>query len=159
MLDPARTRCLICGSSQLRPLLHLSFEDVPHGEPGHVFTFGYNLVAVCDACGHGQLEKHSHDCFHYEDDEDWDMYWWYVLDPRMVRRLRELLIDCPEPLNAACQCVLHRSLQESGERLWGGVRHVVRPANKTDFAWLVLDEQPDRVTLKVDVQKGIGQAA
>jgi hypothetical protein len=40
MSEPARTRCLICGSSPVRSLLNLSVEDVPHGAPGYVFTFG-----------------------------------------------------------------------------------------------------------------------
>jgi hypothetical protein len=87
------------------------------------------------------------------------MYWWYALDPIALRRLCGLLTDCPDQLNAACQCALHRSLRESGHRLWGGVKHVVSPEDKTGFAWLVLDEQPDRVTLEVDSQKGSGQAA
>ena len=60
MLNLARATCVICGSRQLQPLLDLSVGGVPHGAAGHVFTFGYNSVAVCEACGHGQLEKYSH---------------------------------------------------------------------------------------------------
>ena len=159
MLDPARLRCLICGNSRLQPLLNLSFEDIPHGAPGHIFTFGYNIVSVCEACGHGQLEKYSHDCFHYAGDEDWDMYWWYVLRPDDVTRLRNLLVRCPAAFNAACECALHQSLRASSMRLWGGVRHAVNPAGKVEFAWVVLDEQPDRVVLMVDQPRGTGRAA
>jgi hypothetical protein len=159
MLNRARTTCIICGSPQLQPLLNLSAVGVPHGVAGHNFTYEYQLIAICGACGHGQLEKYSHDCYPHYEDEDWEMYWWYALGPVEVLRLRALLTDCPDALNAACQCALHRSLRESGHRLWGGVRHVVSPERKTGFAWLALDEQPDRVALKVDQQKGIGQAA
>jgi hypothetical protein len=134
MLSLARATCVICGSRQLQPLLNLSVEDVPHGAPGHVFTFGYNIVAVCAACGHGQLEKYSHDCFHYPGDEDWDMYWWYALRPGDVARVRDRSARCPDRLNAECACALHRSLRESSQRLWGGVKHAVNPAGKTAFA-------------------------
>lgn len=159
MPEPARARCLMCGSSPLRPLLNLSVEDVPHGAPRHVFTFGYNIVAECEACGHGQLEKYSHDCFHYEGDEDWDMYWWYVLRPADVARLRSLLVGCPDQFNAACECAFHQSLRASSMRLWGGVRHAVNPAGKISFAWVVIEEQADHVALQVDQHGGIGQAA
>lgn len=155
----ARSSCLICDSQQLRPLLNLSVEDVPHGAPGHLFTFGYNIVVTCEACGHGQLEKYSHDCFHYYGDEAWDMYWWYALSPTTIGRLRDLLSACPDPLNAVCDCALHRSLRGSGERLWGGVQHAVDPGGMIKFAWLLLEEQRDQVTLQVDQQKGSGQAA
>jgi hypothetical protein len=157
MPEPARVRCLICGDSPVRPLLNLSVEDVPHGAPGHIFTFGYNTVSVCEACGHGQLEKYSHDCFHYEGDEDWEMYWWYTLRPNDVARLRDLLARCPDPLDAACECVLHQSLRASSMRLWGGVQHAVNPAGTVKFVWLRLAEQLDRVMLEVDQQCGLGQ--
>jgi hypothetical protein len=141
----------------VRLLLNLSVEGVPHGAPGHTFTFGYNIVTVCEACGHGQLEKYSHDCFHYEGDEDWDMYWWYALRPADVTLLRELLPHCPDPLNAICACALHQSLRVSSMRMWGGVTHAVNPAGKITFAWAVLEELSDRVALKVDEQGGLQQ--
>jgi hypothetical protein len=76
-----------------------------------------------------------------------------------MNRLRDLLADCPDPLNTACDCTLHRSLRDSGERLWGGIKHAVDPAGKIAFAWLLLEEHPDHVALKVDQQRGLGQAA
>jgi hypothetical protein len=159
MLNVTRASCLICGSRQLQPLLNLSEEGVPHGTAGHNFTYAYQIIAVCGACGHGQLEKYSHDCYSHYEDEDWEMYWWYALSPAEVLRLRALLTDCSDALNAACRCAPHRSLRESGERLWGSVKHAVAAEGKIDFAWVVVDEQAGRVTLKVDQQKGIGQAA
>jgi hypothetical protein len=159
MLSVARISCLICGSQQLQPLLNLAVDGVPHGAPGHVFTFDYDILALCEACGHGQLEKYSHDCFHYEGDEDWDMYWWYALRPADVTRLRALLTDCPDRFDAACECALHQSLRASSLRLWGGAKHALDPAVKTSFAWVRIDEEPAGVVLKVDLQSGISQAA
>jgi hypothetical protein len=159
MLSVARTTCLICGSRQLHPLLNLSETGISHGAAGHNFTHAYQIIVMCEACGHGQLEKYSHDCFHYYGDEDWEMYWWYALSPIGVRRLHELLADCLDPLDANCNCALHRSLRESGEHLWCGVKHAIDPSAQTDFAWLRLEEQPARVTFEVDQQRSLGQAA
>ena len=155
---PARA-CLICGNRQLQPFLNLSEVGGPHSAAGHNFTSEYKVIVFCRACGHGQLERYSHDCYSHSEDEDWEMYWWYALSPAEVLRLRALLTDCPDALNAECQCVLHRSLRESGERLWGGVKHTIDPAARTEFAWVRLEEQPDQVALKVDQQRGLGQAA
>ncbi len=159
MLSVARAGCLICGSRQLQPFLNLSETGTSHGAAEHNFTHAYQIIAICEACGHGQLEKYSHDCFHYYGDEDWEMYWWYALSPTTMNRLRDLLADCPDPLNTACDCTLHRSLRDSSERLWGGVRHAIDPAGKIAFAWAVLCEQPDRATLQVDPQRVSEQAA
>jgi hypothetical protein len=151
MLNSARAICLICGSRSLQPFLNLSETGTSHGAAEHNFTHAYQLIVVCEACGHGQLEKYSHDCFHYYGDEDWEMYWWYALNPIDLRRLQVLL--------AACSCALHRSLRDSGERLWGGVTHAIDPAARTEFAWVRLEEQSDQVALKVDQQRGLGRAA
>ncbi len=143
----------------MQPFLNLSETGTSHGAAEHNFTHAYQIMAICEACRHGLLEKYSHDCFQYHGDEDWDMYWWYALDPIALGRLRELLTACPDPLNAACACAPHRSLRDSSERLWGGVQHAVDPAGKIAFTWMVLDEQPDQITLKFNAQRGFGQAA
>jgi hypothetical protein len=158
MLTSARASCLICGSRSVQPFLNLSETGTPHGAAAHQFTHAYQLIVVCGACGHGQLESYSHDCFHYDGDEDWDMIWWYALDPLALRRLRNLLAECPDQRNAECSCAVHRSLRASGERLWGGVKHAIGPEEKIGFAWIVVDEQSAGVTLEVDQQKGIDQA-
>jgi hypothetical protein len=158
MLNVARASCLICGSRPLQPLLNLSEEGVPHGAAGHNFTSAYQIIAVCGACGHGQLEKYSHDCFSHYADEDWEMYWWYALNPIELRRLRDLLIDCPDQLNVACTCALHRSLRESADRLWGGVQHAIDPGGLVKFAWALLAEQPDQIELKLDRQRSVDLA-
>jgi hypothetical protein len=158
MLNSARAICLICGSRSLRPFLNLSETGTLHGAAEHNFTQAYQVMVTCDACGHGQLEKYSHDCFHYYGDEDWEMYWWYALSPIELRRLLVLLAACPDNLNAACSCALHRSLRDSGERLWGGVQHAIDPGGPVKFAWALLDEQPDQIELKLDRQRGVDLA-
>jgi hypothetical protein len=158
MLNSARPSCLICGSQQLQPFLNLSEMGTSHGAAAHQFTHAYQIIVVCGTCRHGQLEKYSHDCFHSYGDEDWEMYWWYALGPNAMQHLRDLLIDCLDRLNVDCDCAVHRSLRVSAERLWGGVKHAVDPVEKVKFAWLLLEEQLDHVTLKVDRQKSIGWA-
>ena len=153
-----RTHCLICGSHELRPLLSLSEEGALHGESEHNFAYSCNSVAVCEKCGHGQLESYSHDCFSYYEDEDWEMYWWYALSPAEVLRLRALAGRCPDRLNPECGCSIHRNLRYSVERLSSGVDHAVFPEEKADFVWLYLEERSDQVALKIDKQKGTGQA-
>jgi hypothetical protein len=158
-MQSAHSRCLICGSPSLQPLLNLAAEGTPHGAAHHAFTSGYRLIVLCEVCGHGQLEIYSHDCFQHYEDEDWDMYWWYVLRSADVARLRDRLARCPDRLNAQCDCALHHSLRESASRLWGGVKHSVNPAGKISFAWLSLIELSDQVTWQVDREAGMGQAA
>lgn len=152
----ARTRCLVCGEQALQPLLNLTESGVPHGAAGHVLTFDYSAVAVCSQCGCAQLEKYSHDCFHYPGDEDWDMYWWYVLTNTAVLHLRSFLGRCPNCLDAQCGCALHTALRASSARLWGGVQHRVAPEAQTEFAWLTLAEDENLPTLHVDTQKQSG---
>lgn len=152
----ARSHCLICGDQALQPLLNLSESGIPHGAAGHVLTYDYSAVAVCSQCGSGQLEKYSHDCFHYPGDEDWDMYWWFVLTPADILRLRTFLGRCPNRLDAQCDCALHTALRVSSARLWGGVRHRVVPQVQTEFAWLTLTEDDNLLTLHVDTQKQSG---
>jgi hypothetical protein len=133
-------------------------EGMPHSTTGHNFAYAYKLIALCEACGHGQLEIYSHDCYPHYEDEDWDMYWWVALNPIDLRRLAELLIACPDPLNPACACALHDGLRDSAGRLWGGVRHAIDPSGKVKFAWVMVDQQLDHAILKVDPQAGISQA-
>ena len=152
-----RTACLVCGRQPLQLLLDLSAEGTPHGEAGHNFMYSRATVAVCGQCGHGQLEKYDHDCFSY--DEDWNMYWWYALSPAEVARLRAALNNCPEPLNPECRCAVHQDLRESGEHLWGGVKHAFSPHGSARYAWLQVVASGDHMALIVDAQKGTGAAA
>ena len=155
----ARVVCLICGRQQLQPLINLSEDGIPHNGVGHNFTYSYDVMTVCENCGHGQLESYSHDCYVRWDDEDQEMYWWYALTPSDVLRLRDVFDSCPDWLNAACDCSVHHSLRSSKKRLWGGVLHAVSPRQKITFTWLYLEMDKNQVILKLDKEKGIGQAA
>jgi hypothetical protein len=143
MLAITHTACLICGSRELQPLLSLYEEGVDHGSPGHSITYAYGVLAACQACGRGQLESFSHDCFHYYGDEDWDMFFWFALEPPDVVRLRDALRGCPDPQDAGCGCAPHVSLRASGSHLWGGIPHAVAPGPSPRFAWLRVEEHAD----------------
>jgi hypothetical protein len=152
----ARTNCLICGSKLLQPLCAVSEQGVPHGIAGHNFVCSYSTISGCQDCGHGQLEKFSHDCWSY--DEDWDMYWWYGLSPTEVIHLQNRLKKCPAWQQSTCDCAVHQDLRASSERLWGGVKHAVFAWEKTSFAWIRLEETGDKIILQLDEQRGVTQA-
>jgi hypothetical protein len=86
------------------------------------------------------------------------MYWWYALSLAGVIRLRALVGDCPDRLNAQCSCSIHENLRRNIEQLWGGVEHAVIPGGKIKSVWISVEEHQDKVTLTIDEQKGIGHA-
>jgi hypothetical protein len=117
----SRPDCLICSSNNIKVVLALKMRGIPHDKKDHKFVYDYNSIFICNDCDRAQLESYSHDCYSY--DEDWDMWWWYVLDKLSSNYLRSLLVNCPNPLDYSCNCSLHLSLRESAERLWGGIKH------------------------------------
>jgi hypothetical protein len=158
MPNVARVCCLVCGKQQLQPLISLSEEGTPPKSPGHTFTYSYDVIVSCNHCHHGQLETYAHDCFHYYENEDWDMYWWYGIVPSDVIRLRSVFKTCDDWLNARCGCAVHRSLRESMKHSWSGVLHAIFPRENASFAWLSLEEEQEKVVFKLDRQKGIGKS-
>lgn len=150
MFKYARKNCLLCNSRKLQPLFALSEEGVLHGEPDHKYAFSYDSFCVCTKCGHGQLERYSHDCFSPYEDEDWNMYWWYVISPPDALRLKVLLANCPDTRNPKCDCSTHRQLRESEKLGWVIQRHAISPEEKAGFAWLTIEERGAHVTLKLD---------
>jgi hypothetical protein len=126
------SRCLVCQAGSPESFAALREQGVPHGEKGHNVMHGYACVSLCRACGHGQVETHSHDCWSH--DEPWDMYWWFVLEPAEVARLREVLGPCPARMNPGCACPAHEGLRHSSDRLYGGVRSAESPGEASGFA-------------------------
>ncbi len=135
-MKPARPTCIVCGSRDLEELVWIHLRGIAHGDPGHDVVHDYSGIIVCDTCGHGQLEEFSHDC--WSPDEDWDMYWWYALDPDDVKQLCGLLDSCPNPLDPKCACAVHESLKQSSERVYGGVKHTRFAQQKTQYCRLSL---------------------
>lgn len=129
--------CPICGAQEWEPVLGLTRRGVPHGDSGHNVTFTTRGIDLCQACGHAVLESYSHDC--WSNDEDWDMYWWYVLTPAELTRLRTLLASCRTPLSPTCECAGHASLSKSSEHLYAGVRSQPFVPRKIPFAWVQVD--------------------
>jgi hypothetical protein len=140
--------CLIC-SERIEPMLALEIAGVPHGRPGHNVQYSRRVLGVCPNCDHGQLECYAHDCWDHPADEDWDMYWWYVLEPDEQSKLDALLKRCPAPLDATCACEVHVPLRRAAQRLYGGIRHAVSPSSRARFAYLTLDTEGEAPTLRV----------
>lgn len=152
-----RITCVVCASKQLQPLVWIHVRGIPPSEPEHNIIYDYSGILVCQACGYGQLEKFSHDCWSH--DEDWDMYWWFALNPDDTKSLAQLLVACPNPLDARCTCPIHASLRHSDEYLYAGVSHVCFPERQTRFGRLVLDVQAGIPSLSVDAQKPTAEMA
>jgi hypothetical protein len=129
--------CPICGAREWQPVLWLARSGEPHGEKGHNVTFSTLGLDLCKACGHAVLESHSHDCWSH--DEEWNMYWWYVLTPTELARLQSLLASCPAPLSTTCECPVHASLRQSGEKLYAGVRSQPFASRKVPYAWVQVE--------------------
>jgi hypothetical protein len=141
----------------LQPWVEIDESGLPPWEEGHQIIYSYRVLLVCNTCGHAQLECHSHDCWSH--DEDWDMYWWYVLAPAGVARLRQILATCLAPLDPACGCNVHVALRRCSERLYGGVRHVTSTRLAAGFAWLTLEEREGLPFLAVDESRPVCRAA
>jgi hypothetical protein len=134
-----RAACLVCASPHMQPWLWIAEAGIPHNQPRHHYAYSYSAMAICGSCDSAQLEQHSHDCWNHYADEDWDMYWWYVLDQPGAVRLDHLLTACPARLRATCTCRLHRALQTVCERLSGGITHATDPNGTTHHAAIRLD--------------------
>lgn len=128
-----RSTCVVCGAAGLRPVAALKETGVPHEAEGHNVAYSYRTIVKCEACGHGQLEAFSHDC--WDHDDDWDLYWWYALTPATLQTLQQHLHACPAPLDPQCACALHQSLRKSADGIYGGVRGVFSAFGKVAFAW------------------------
>jgi hypothetical protein len=154
-----RIACLICGSRRRRPVVWMAEAGIPHGDEGHELVYSAAVISCCESCGHGQLERYSHDCFSFYQDEDWDMYWWYALDPTTVTDLRQQLAGCPDPANGRCDCPVHTAWRTDCRALYGGVRYAIAPNQAADFAWLTVEAAADGPHLRIDAAKGTAAAA
>ncbi len=140
--------CLVCDSEGLVELLQLAERGVPHDTPGHEVVHDATVLLVCQHCQHAILQHYSHDCFAYIGDEDWEMYWWYVLEPEGLAHLRTWLPSCPQPLDPHCPCVLHQTLRTSTTSLHAGVKHSTIPYRHAPFARLVFSDLEGVPTLR-----------
>ncbi len=155
----ARPTCVVCGSRDLEAMVWIHLRGVPHDNPGHNVIYDYSGLVVCGACGHGQLETYSHDCWSLDVDEEWEMYWWYALNPDDVKRLHQLLDVCPNPLDPNCVCPVHKGLRQSRERIHGGVRSSYFAEAKTRYCWLSLEVSEDTPILRMDKARAAEEAA
>lgn len=108
--DAALPYCRNC-RGVLAPLILVHERGYPHGSNSHQLSYKRAVIYQCRACGFGQVEKLSHDCFNY--DEAWDHYLWLVLQPGDARSLEQALSLCPRPTWPGCQCDVHQVLTQS----------------------------------------------
>lgn len=139
--------CLSCRCPRLAPLLALGEKGIAPEKPGHNVVYSYVALSMCGDCGHGQLERYSHDCWSHDD--DWDMYWWFVLGPDELTKLRELMRACPRPLDVGCACPLHADLRASAAQCWGGVPHVTLHSHAAAFSRVAIERADGRLAFKV----------
>ena len=140
--------CLVCQATNPERLMHVRDAGIPHEAAGHNFVYASTLLLACQQCGSGILQKYSHDCWNYWDNEDWEMYWWYVLDLGDMRTIRKMLEACPAAQDPTCNCDLHRILRGS-ENIYGGIMHANTPSSHADFARLVLVKDGDNSALQL----------
>jgi len=131
------TACLVCQASGPELLIHVRDAGIPHEAAGHNFVYASTILLACQQCGSGILQKYSHDCWNHREDEDWNMYWWYVLDLADMQSIRQLLEVCPAAQDPICSCALHCILRGS-EHIYGGITHANVPSSHADFARLTI---------------------
>jgi hypothetical protein len=154
-----RKTCIFCGQEDLHPLMWIRRNGEPPGSPGHNILYESSSIAACNACGQAQLEEHSHDCFSPPGEEDWDMYWWYLLDPEERAWLERLLAACPAPLDPACACPLHQGLRASCETLYDGAAllhhlpHAPFPGGSVAYRRLALEESAGKFRLRLVINE------
>ncbi|HLV98200.1 MAG TPA: hypothetical protein VKT82_05930 [Ktedonobacterales bacterium] len=140
--------CPVCDGEGLAEVLRLKERGVPHDAPGHAVVHDATILLVCQHCQRGILQVYSHDCWAYEGDEDWEMYWWYVLEPEGLAHLRTWLQSCPQPLDPQCPCALHQDLRASTTSLYAGVPHTYSPHRHAPYARLVFSDVEGVPTLR-----------
>ena len=143
--------CSICGIKGLVGEIWIRREGVPHGVAEHNVAYTSTNLQSCPQCKRGWLQHFSHDCWHYYEDEPWDMYWWYMLESEDMQRIDTLLERCPTPLDPQCSCDLHCALRDATRNLYGGVKHreTIPLRQKIPFASLSLVETEKGLILKV----------
>ena len=107
--DLEQQSCRRCGAVSIRPAMALLREGEPPGEPGHNLVYNHSVVVLCDTCGSGFIEVMNHDCFNFDD--VFTQSEWFTFDRASADILRSALSTCAQPLEASCECPLHRSLR------------------------------------------------
>ncbi len=132
------TRCFACGADgKLSVVAVLDEDGIPPGEPGHSIGYSHILIAHCEECGCGQVERLDHDCFDWED--VWDQYEWYQLSKSDAEKLLKSLESCPDPMSPECRCDIHVSLYNSVKKLptswWHWAFEDDRHKHKVSLKW------------------------
>jgi hypothetical protein len=143
--------CNVCDSENLTLFMDIAKTGVSHGLPGHKYTYDSTILLVCQQCQHGQLVKYSHDCWAYFGDENWDMYWYYDLQPSDMKQLEILLRECPNPLDADCSCAVHTTMKTAWEFTSSYQANQKISTRSVPFTRVSLEIQRDSSILTVQV--------
>jgi len=148
------SRCLLCQSPRLRPLILLAREGIPPGEPGHNIVYSHDAIFGCDDCHAGYTEVRRHDCFDFEEIYDQDDH--HPLDAESIGQLLGCLPNCPTPLSEKCDCKVHQSLRSTWHSLpnnWDNVKsELPRPILRMADA-----DQKKRVVPRVMIRVADGE--
>ena len=132
------TSCISCGSQKLSAVAVIDQDGIPPGKKGHNIGYSHVILAHCQKCDCGLVERLDHDCFDWE--KVFDQYEWYLLDESDFKMLMESLRSCPDPMSSQCLCDIHRSLRTSLNSLpmnpWGWSLESTRHVHKVLLKWL-----------------------
>jgi hypothetical protein len=97
-----RTSCPVCKSEKLKVVSVIDQDGVPPGEPEHNIGYNQIMLARCQSCGSGLVERLDHDCFDH--DSVFDQYEWYILSKsdlkNCLKLFKRVLIPCPRSVHA-----------------------------------------------------------
>jgi len=110
-----RTSCILCGSEKLSVVAVIDKDGIPPGERGHNIGYYHVMLAQCQSCGCGLLERLDHDCFDF--DSVFDQYEWYLLERSDITKLMRNFQSCPNLMRYNCDCTIHDSLRSSIDSL------------------------------------------
>lgn len=110
-----RKSCSYCGLRNLSVLAIIDKDGIPPAEPKHNIGYYHIMLAKCQDCGRGMVERLDHDCFDF--DSVFDQYEWYLLDRPTVTKLLKSFQSCPDPMRHDCDCAIHHSLRSSIDSL------------------------------------------
>lgn len=106
-----RKSCISCGSRNLSVTAVIDRGGYPPGDPKHNIGYDHVMLAQCQSCGCGLVERLDHDCFDF--DSVFDQCEWYLLERSDITKLISNFQSCPNPMRYNCDCTIHDSLRSS----------------------------------------------
>ena len=115
---PAAFRCPQCSECTLKITAHL---EIPPDRDWDEITL---QIVGCSSCGLGALAVYQESRRGSLETEAWQ-HNGYRIDPPDVRRLTEVLNQCPRPNDSSCLCSAHLELGLTNNKLqWEGISKI-----------------------------------